>query len=127
MTSLLVTVSEIADLAKLATTLQILAKQFAPSALQANTAQAPHLLLQLVIAPLESILQAVLQLRIARHAILPLLSLFPVVFVKLVASPQGERLLQVVQAAPAFPHFHADSVKRVDSRREGLYKLHALV
>jgi hypothetical protein len=38
MTSMLVTVSEIADRAKLATMLQILARQFAPSALQANTA-----------------------------------------------------------------------------------------
>jgi hypothetical protein len=38
MTSMLVTVSEIAYRAKLATTLKILAKQFAPSALQANTA-----------------------------------------------------------------------------------------
>ena len=124
---MLVTVSEIADPAKLATTLQILAKQCAPSVQQANTAQAPHLLLQRAIVPLEFILQAVLQLRIARHAILPLLNLCPVVFVKLVVSPQGGRLLQLARAANACPLFHAASVMLADSQREGRSKLDAPV
>ena len=124
---MLVTVSEIADLAKLATTLQILAKQCAPSAQQANTVQAPHLQLQRAIVPLEFILQAVLRLPIARHAIPPLLNLCPVVFVKLVVTLQGGRLLQLVRAANACPLFHVACVMQADSRREGRNKLDAPV
>ncbi len=72
-----------------------------------------------MIAPLESILQAVLQLRIARHAILPLLPalLCPAVIVVPVVIPQGGLLLYL--ARRVYLLIHAATALRVNTRLEG--------
>ena len=80
------------------------------------------MLLQRAIVPLGFILQVVLQLQIAGHAILLLLNLCLAVFVQLDASPQEGQLIQLAQAAAAFHLIHVASALRVDSRREGRCK-----